>query len=367
MAFHSVNSSSLVVVIFLLVLYLISANAKFGFELPVGSADRIVSVTQQEAGTSLNVYVTTQTGLKILREDLTIIQEKNTSLNKGEENVLTILRRSEIFTCKNDFNGTCQLRDSSFLNLLSENLIASDVVYPGAGPIAVGWIDDIPGEGTVITIALSSSDNSLGYHGDRPLPLISTRKFPTISSVTSTKGALPLLLDDSLVPSSYIQSNPCQSDYIHPFYGFTAGNYRFILKEHTDQLGQGGPRNLKHVKLVRLCKRDETYRSYMELPLYCETEDGILRKGFEKEDLISSVAHHSVGKLYVSVTKRVNTESVTYICQYDMESINNAFLDRRKSCLEGKTETTEISWYRRSYCPKSTPPQVKLLVTKCMQ
>ncbi|XP_071814914.1 plexin-A2-like [Apostichopus japonicus] len=308
------------------------------FELPECDSkdcDRIVSITQDKS--SLNIYVTTQRSLKILAEDLTLIKEVNTSMTAGDNNVLTILRGSEILNCKNDNSGTCELRDSSSLKEISKEITGSDVTYPGGGPI-VGWIDNDIGDETVLTTALSTKER---VHFAQPLPLVSTRTFRT----------LELLVDHQFVPSSYLQPSPCLADDIEPFYGFTAGNYRYILKTHRPTEERG----VTQVKLIRLCKNDQTYRSYMELPLECQGHNEGLSG---QTEFVSSVAYYTNGVLYVSFTKKKYHTIKTYICQYNIDFINNRFNNRRRECLEGVTKTTEIPWHRLNYCPKAPPPQL---------
>lgn len=310
------------------------------FDCPQADCDSIVAVTQ--ARNSGNVYVTTERRLKVLDEDLSEKLDRRTTSHPDEQNVLTILRGSELLSCKNYFNGTsnCALRNCSSLEVISGELThQAGLVFPlGGGPI-LGWIHDSPWGDDLLTLAISSKDR--GEDVD-PLPLVATLTLPNGSY--SAAGFLKFLTNDFNIPSSFFQSMSCLSIDVEPIYGFDTGSHNYILKVHTDKSGQK-----KELKLIRICKGSINFWSYMELPIECKQSEAAVDIG----RIVSSTAYFTNDVLYVSVTKNIGEGAESHICNFTISTINEAFTERRRECLEGKTDSTELKWYQNQYCPQN--------------
>lgn len=313
------------------------------------TCDRFVSLAQH--GDSGFFYITTTKTVKKLNEDLLQQLERKTVVEPQVENVLTILRGNEFLTCKNDRNGTCELRDADTLDVLSPEFQQTGIVYPGdTDSDVIGWIP-----GGVESQLVTAVSNKVMREGSLSVPLVATRSLSDGSSPPSTDGFLKFLTDEFNIPSTKFPALPCLSDEIKPFYGFTSGNHNYILKRHTGVTGEGTT-----IKLIRICKGSPNFRSYIELPIRCNI-NGQAAVDSSPDHIVFSTAYFTNDTLFISITKTRNmTQQVeSHVCGYKITKIDEQFTQRRRECLEGATETTELTWHLKNYCPQKPPTQVR--------
>ncbi|KAJ8032009.1 Plexin-A2 [Holothuria leucospilota] len=299
---------------------------------------RIVSLSQSQV--TRDVYITLENGIYELDGSLRPNTFVFTSESgKNQQNDLMVVTTENIVLCKNDFEGSCELRDLKSLDVI-KGVKQVEVVNTKHGGFSLGWVAKGPDEHDVLNIALSNKDK------DSSAPILSTRKLVT-NKTSSSWDFLSILKNEFSVPASQFLNDRQHSVRIDPIIGFSHGNYNFIVKRQTDTRGDS------EAKLIRLCRRDINYRSYIELPLRCRNDMGEIFKNVTS-------AFYSSDILFISFYEDLSyMDDNSVICLYNLTTLNNRFYQRRKECLLGQSKTTEIDWYQRIPCPtEPVPPNV---------
>jgi hypothetical protein len=153
-------------------------------------------------------------------------------------------------------------------------------------------------------------------------------------------------------------------------YGFNYSSYSYFLSTQ--------PINVRdtqeyETKLIRICQNDDTFFSYMEIPLICSEDDknnasnlGHNKHGQNKNPIyyIASTAYfgkigsNKFRELHIHdesdshtlfVSFGVQTMGSTFnksmgsaICAFSMKKINKAFTDAAKECFRGGSEVSRL-------------------------
>lgn len=290
-----------------------------------------------------DVYVALENGIYEFDQNLVPISFVFTTEPDGvQTNDLMVLTDKNLILCKKDRVGSCELRDLVSLDLM-EGYDRTNVVRNHRKDVSLGWIGLGPdGVQKVLHVALSS-----GLSNSSSAPSISTRYLPD-RKIPPT-DFLAILENEYLVPSAQWIDLPQANDEIVPIYGFSNGNYDYLLKLQT---ATGG---VSSSKLVRFCRKDINYRSYIELPLECLSKEGDVFRD-------ASSATLEGGDLIVSFSSRGSS----VVCRYNITEINQQFQDRRRECLLGETATTQIEWYKVIPCPSGSIPDT-VVSTECLR
>lgn len=304
---------------------------------------RIVSLSQSQV--TRDVYIALENGIYEFDESLRPNTFVFTSASgKNQQNDLMVLTTEYIVLCKNDFEGSCELRDLKSLDVI-KGVKQVDVVNTKYCGLSLGWFAKGPDESDVLNIALSNRDE------DSSAPILSTRKLVT-SRTSSSGDFLSVIKNEFSVPASQFLYDRQHSVTIDPIIGFSHGNYNYIVKRQTDTRGES------EAKLIRLCRRDINYRSYIELPLGCRNDMGVIIKNVTSTFYSSDI-------LFVSFHEDLsNMDYNSVICLYNLTTLNDRFYQRRKECLMGQSKTAEIDWYQRIPCPTEPVPPNVVIKTK---
>lgn len=300
--------------------------------LQVGSpCGKLLSIAQHP--TTGLVYVATEDGLYELDNNLHIVSYTTTAIiAEGVVNDFIILTDSGFVVCRNDESGSCHFRSiSSFdvVNGLYQPGVVSKNRHSGS---VVSWIANGPDGVTVVNVAVSSDT-------DGNLPALSTRYLLYREQVTANYSKFMSVLTNKY--SSPTGQKYFSGDYkpnlVKPIYGFSSGNYHYLIETQFDK------RNLKS-KLIQLCKTDVDYKSYIELPIECMTQDGN-----KMPQAIS--AYFATDTLSVSFSNLDESDPLSVVCQYNINDFKEQFQERRRECLMGFTETTQLEWNPNIFCP----------------
>nr|KAF6419147.1 plexin A4 [Rousettus aegyptiacus] len=200
--------------------------------------------------------------------------------------------------------------------------------------------------------------------------------FPTISSRKLTKnseadGMFAYVFHDEFVasmikiPSDTFTVIP---DFdIYYVYGFSSGNFVYFLTLQPEMVSPPGSTTKEQVytsKLVRLCKEDTAFNSYVEVPIGCE------RSGVEYRLL--QAAYLSKAGAVLARTLRVRPEDdllftvfskgqkrkmksldESALCIFILKQINDRIKERLQSCYRGEG-TLDLAWLKVKDIPCSS-------------
>ncbi|XP_031754933.1 plexin-A4 isoform X2 [Xenopus tropicalis] len=192
--------------------------------------------------------------------------------------------------------------------------------------------------------------------------------FPTISSRKLTKdseadGMFAYVFHDEFVasmikiPSDTFTIIP---DFdIYYIYGFNSGNYVYFLTlqpEMTFPPGSATKEQVYTSKLVRLCKEDTAFNSYVEVPIGCEkngVEYRLLQAAYLSK--AGSILAKSLGIkpgddiLFTIFSKgqkrKLNSLDESALCVFVLKDINNRIKERLQSCYKGEG-TLDLAWLK---------------------
>ncbi|XP_063998798.1 plexin-A4 isoform X4 [Pogoniulus pusillus] len=200
--------------------------------------------------------------------------------------------------------------------------------------------------------------------------------FPTISSRKLTKnseadGMFAYVFHDEFVasmikiPSDTFTIIP---DFdIYYIYGFSSGNFVYFLTLQPEMISPPGSTTKEQVytsKLVRLCKEDTAFNSYVEVPIGCEKNGveyrllqaaylskagAILAKSLEvgpEDDILFTV--FSKGQ-----KRKMKSLDESALCIFVLKEINDRIKDRLQSCYRGEG-TLDLAWLKVKDIPCSS-------------
>ncbi|XP_063782835.1 plexin-A4 isoform X2 [Pseudophryne corroboree] len=192
--------------------------------------------------------------------------------------------------------------------------------------------------------------------------------FPTISSRKLTRnseadGMFAYVFHDEFVASMIkIPSdtfNVIPDFDIYYIYGFSSGNYVYFLTLQPEMTSPPGSTTKEQVytsKLVRLCKEDTAFNSYVEVPIGCEkngVEYRLLQAAYLSK--AGSILAKSLGikpgddVLFTIFSKgqkrRMKSLDESALCVFVLKQINDRIKERLQSCYKGEG-TLDLAWLK---------------------
>ncbi|XP_006145146.1 plexin-A4, partial [Tupaia chinensis] len=200
--------------------------------------------------------------------------------------------------------------------------------------------------------------------------------FPTISSRTLTKnseadGMFAYVFHDEFVasmikiPSDTFTVIP---DFdIYYVYGFSSGNFVYFLTLQPEMVSPPGSTTKEQVytsKLVRLCKEDTAFNSYVEVPIGCErngVEYRLLQAAYLSKAgamLGQTLGVHSDDDLLFTVfskgqKRKMKSLDESALCIFILKQINDRIKERLQSCYRGEG-TLDLAWLKVKDIPCSS-------------
>ncbi|CAJ0959645.1 unnamed protein product [Ranitomeya imitator] len=199
--------------------------------------------------------------------------------------------------------------------------------------------------------------------------------FPTISSRKLTRnseadGMFAYVFHDEFVASMIkIPSdtfNVIPDFDIYYIYGFSSANFVYFLTLQPEMTSPPGSTTKEQVytsKLVRLCKEDTAFNSYVEVPIGCEkngVEYRLLQAAYLSK--AGSILSRSLGikpgddVLFTIFSKgqKRRTESLdeSALCVFALKQINDRIKERLQSCYKGEG-TLDLAWLKVKDIPCS--------------
>ncbi|XP_066561226.1 plexin-A4 [Amia ocellicauda] len=199
-------------------------------------------------------------------------------------------------------------------------------------------------------------------------PTISSRK---LTSNSEADGMFAYVFHDEFVasmikiPSDTFTIIP---DFdIYYIYGFNSGNFVYFLTlqpEMTSPTGSTTKEQVYTSKLVRLCKEDTAFNSYVEVPIGC-VKNGIEYRLLQAAYLskAGAILASSLGidpdddVLYTIFSKgqkrRTKSPEESALCVFMLKNINDRIKDRLQSCYKGEG-TLDLAWLKVKDIPCSS-------------
>uniref|UniRef100_A0A8D1HP83 Plexin A4 n=1 Tax=Sus scrofa TaxID=9823 RepID=A0A8D1HP83_PIG len=335
----------------------------------VGAVNRIYKLSSD-----LKVLVTHQTGPD---EDNPkcypprIVQTCNeplTTTNNVNKMLLIDYKENRLIACGSLYQGICKLLRLEDLFKLGEPFHKKEHYLSGVNE-----------SGSVfgVIVSYSNLDDKL---------FIATavdgkpEYFPTISSRKLTKnseadGMFAYVFHDEFVasmikiPSDTFTVIP---DFdIYYVYGFSSGNFVYFLTLQPEMVSPPGSTTKEQVytsKLVRLCKEDTAFNSYVEVPIGCErggVEYRLLQAAYlskagavlaqtlgvrPEDDLLFTV--FSKGQ-----KRKMKSLDESALCIFILKQINDRIKERLQSCYRGEG-TLDLAWLKVKDIPCSSAIRV---------
>ncbi|XP_056429166.1 plexin-A4 isoform X5 [Hyla sarda] len=199
--------------------------------------------------------------------------------------------------------------------------------------------------------------------------------FPTISSRKLTRnseadGMFAYVFHDEFVASMIkIPSdtfNVIPDFDIYYIYGFSSANFVYFLTLQPEMTSPPGSTTKEQVytsKLVRLCKEDTAFNSYVEVPIGCEkngVEYRLLQAAYLSK--AGSILARSLGikpgddVLFTIFSKgqkrRTKSLDESALCVFALKQINDRIKERLQSCYKGEG-TLDLAWLKVKDIPCS--------------
>ncbi|XP_077791482.1 plexin-A4 [Podarcis muralis] len=191
-------------------------------------------------------------------------------------------------------------------------------------------------------------------------PTISSRKLPKNSEA---EGMFAYVFHDEFVasmikiPSDTFTIIP---DFdIYYIYGFSSGNFVYFLTLQPEMISPPGSTTKEQVytsKLVRLCKEDTAFNSYVEVPIGCEkngVEYRLLQAAYLSK--AGAILARSLGirpeddVLFTVFSKgqkrKMKSLDESALCIFALKRINDRIKDRLQSCYRGEG-TLDLAWLK---------------------
>uniref|UniRef100_A0A2K5HT93 Sema domain-containing protein n=1 Tax=Colobus angolensis palliatus TaxID=336983 RepID=A0A2K5HT93_COLAP len=200
--------------------------------------------------------------------------------------------------------------------------------------------------------------------------------FPTISSRKLTKnseadGMFAYVFHDEFVasmikiPSDTFTIIP---DFdIYYVYGFSSGNFVYFLTLQPEMVSPPGSTTKEQVytsKLVRLCKEDTAFNSYVEVPIGCErsgVEYRLLQAAYLSKAgamLGRTLGVHPDDDLLFTIfskgqKRKMKSLDESALCIFILKQINDRIKERLQSCYRGEG-TLDLAWLKVKDIPCSS-------------
>ncbi|CAH2275493.1 plexin-A4 isoform X1 [Pelobates cultripes] len=288
-----------------------------------------------------------------------IVQPCNEPLavtNNVNKMLLIDYKENRLIACGSLYQGICKLLRLSDLFKLAEPFHKKEHYLSGVNESGsvVGVIVPHNNLNDKLFIA-TSVDGKPEY-----FPTISSRK---LSANSEDDGMFAYVFHDEFVasmikiPSDTFTIIP---DFdIYYIYGFSSGNYVYFLTlqpEMTFPPGSATKEQVYTSKLVRLCKEERAFNSYVEVPIGCEkngVEYRLLQAAYLSK--AGSILAKSLGikpgddvlfTIFSKGQKRgMKSLDETALCVFVLKEINNRIKERLQSCYKGEG-TLDLAWLK---------------------
>lgn len=247
-----------------------------------------------------------------------------------------------LLTCGSLRHGVCQLRSLDSLLETSrstdEEYVVSNAHFPAVALITP-WKEPNLGKHALY----------IGTTWDLKYKDLQLLVRPSVSTRNIEGSKLFKFSEKGAVASSYLQFNAF--NYIVKYiYGFSSGkfNYFVTVQETTESYTNNyNPKVLKTF-IIRLCQQDIRYVTYIELPLECQSSNGMnfnmaqsgyvtkpgghLSKslGLQPSDDVLVIAY------FESTAGWDGSSQNSAICVYSVKEINKLLADDQQNCIDGK-------------------------------
>uniref|UniRef100_A0A8C5RLB9 Sema domain-containing protein n=1 Tax=Laticauda laticaudata TaxID=8630 RepID=A0A8C5RLB9_LATLA len=282
--------------------------------------------------------------------------EPLTSTNNVNKMLLIDYKENRLIACGSLYQGICKLLRLDDLFKLGEPFHNKEHYLSGVNE-----------SGSVygVIVSYSNMDDKLFIAtavDGKPeyFPTISSRKLPKNSEA---EGMFAYVFHDEFVasmikiPSDTFTIIP---DFdIYYIYGFSSGNFVYFLTLQPEMISLSGSTTKEQVytsKLVRLCKEDTAFNSYVELPIGCEkngVEYRLLQAAYLSK--AGSILARSLGilpeddVLFTVFSKgqkrKLKSLDESALCIFLLKKINDRIKDRLQSCYRGEG-TLDLAWLK---------------------
>lgn len=309
--------------------------------------------------------------------------EPLTLTNNVNKMLLMDYRENRLLACGSLYQGICKLLRLDDLFKLGEPFHKKEHYLSGVNE-----------SGSVFGVIVSYGDSSpdklfiaTAVDG-RPeyFPTISSRK---LARNSEEDGMFAYVFHDEFVasmikiPSDTFTVVP---DFdIYYVYGFASGNFVYFLTLQPEM--NGGPaagsssasrEQVYTSKLVRLCKDDTAFNSYVEVPLGCVkggVEYRLLQAAYRSK--AGAILARSLGVgpdddiLYAVFSKGQKrrpkeTSQESALCVFTLKEINERIKDRLQSCYKGEG-TLDLAWLKVKDIPCSSAVSHLLAISLALQ
>ena len=269
-------------------------------------------------------------------------------------NKLLLLHDGELLTCANVFQGSCQKRDISTLDVTES--FSREVVSNYYHGNAVGFIAPGP-DGEALYTATPSGDwlrSSIPSLARRLLqPGLFDGPFDPVAAIT-----IPVNTVNEANQNAQYAFN---ISYVH---GFSSGSHSYFIGLQVEEYKEKD--SPQRTKVARVCNQDSgstgspTYfQSYIELPLTCS--DGVTNYNLAQSAFLTTTESDLDGikagedVLFVTFSESVGGSSLdptakSAVCMYSVSAIDAMMAERRIECAQEATDNTEIEWLGNTPC-----------------
>ncbi|KAI1897965.1 hypothetical protein AGOR_G00088720 [Albula goreensis] len=289
--------------------------------------------------------------------------------NDVNKMLLVDYRENRLLACGSLFQGICKLLRLDDLFKLGEPSRRKEHYLSGVNE-----------SGSVVGVIVSYSDASVTDNlfvatavDGKPeyFPTISSRK---LARNSEEEGMFAYVLHDEFVasmikiPSDTFTVVPDFDMYY--VYGFGSGSFVYFLKLQPEMGGRasGSSATREQVytsKLVRLCKKDRSFNSYVEVTLGCVkggVEYRLLQAAYLSK--AGAILARSLGVgpdddvLYAIFSKGQRPREASQesaLCVFPLKEINERIKDRLQSCYKGEG-TLDMAWLKVQDIPCISAP-----------
>uniref|UniRef100_A0AAY4CRJ5 Sema domain-containing protein n=1 Tax=Denticeps clupeoides TaxID=299321 RepID=A0AAY4CRJ5_9TELE len=290
--------------------------------------------------------------------------------NNVNKMLLMDYRENRLLACGSLYQGICKLLRLDDLFKLGEPFHKKEHYLSGVNESGsvYGVIVSYSGSGPDKLFVATAVDGKPEY-----FPTISSRKLERNSE---EDGMFAYVFHDEFVasmikiPSDTFTIVP---DFdIYYVYGFASGNFVYFLTLQPEMGGgtgagssAAGREQVYTSKLVRLCKDDRAFNSYVEVPLGC-VEGGVEYRLLQAAYLskAGAILARSLGvgpnddilyAIFSKGQKRRPRESSqeSALCAFTLREINERIKDRLQSCYKGEG-TLDLAWLKVKDIPCSS-------------
>ncbi|XP_060101991.1 plexin-A4 [Heteronotia binoei] len=331
----------------------------------LGAVNRIYKLSS-----NLKVLVTHETGPDIDNPKCyppRLVQPCNeplTSTNNVNKMLLIDYKENRLIACGSLYQGICKLLRLDDLFKLGEPFHNKEHYLSGVNESGsvFGVIVSYNNMDDKLFIA-TAVDGKPEY-----FPTISSRKLPKNSEA---EGMFAYVFHDEFVasmikiPSDTFTIIP---DFdIYYIYGFSSGNFVYFLTLQPEMISPPGSTTKEQVytsKLVRLCKEDTAFNSYVEVPIGCEkngVEYRLLQAAYLSK--AGSILARSLGIrpeddiLFAVFSKgqkrKMKSLDESALCIFVLKKINDRIKERLQSCYRGEG-TLDLAWLKVKDIPCSS-------------